>query len=143
MERDNFTLLNIPESLWNKRGRWTVEADVEAPSDAPAHTGVMHFAEGLSVAATAKDFVGTWRYTHNGIDYRREIIPDGTMKLSSTSRHQKAPYLKGGTWEVKEGLLVIRFDHDIVEYHMLQEDGSLVFLNRNYRNAHKTESKAR
>lgn len=143
VERDNFTLLNIPEALWNKRGKWTVEAVVDVPPGAPALSGVMHFAEGLSVAATARDFIGTWRYTHNGIDYRREIAADGTMKLISTSRHKKDNYMKDGAWEVKEGLLVIRFDPNIVEYHMLQEDGSLVFLNRNYRNAHKAASAAK
>ncbi len=144
VERDNFTLLRVSPEAWKKDARWTLSAEgvsggKASGAVAPKLTGLMHFAEGLAVAAKGSDFTGTWRYTHDRQDYRREILPGGAMRLIANGVEMSQA--RGATWSVKDGLMVVRFPPDIVEYHMLQEDGSLVFLNRNYRNAHKMAAK--
>lgn len=96
--------------------------------------------DGLALAATAKSFWGRWHFSHNGIDQVREFLPDDTIRAWKNGKYD--PWGDGIRYEVKGGVLTLFQRHARPETHMLRGDGTLVFINRPYRNAprEKTEN---
>lgn len=139
--RDNAPVLHVSDRDY-RPGRWTLVMDgcCEAKSlkkIRPVNSeGVVSFEEGLSVTADASRFVGRWRYSHDDKDYEREFFPDGTARL--VINDYKSHNMDGARWSVKDGVLSLEFPDPInfpTELHMLRDDHTLVFLNRNYLNA--------
>lgn len=139
--RANAPVFHVPPEAY-RAGGWTlvVEGLCEGASlVAPrrvSSSGVIGFEEGLSVSADAAAFAGRWRYSHDGTDFVREFLPDGTARLHVAGER----YLGGGydraTYTVEHGVLTLHLGDDAPsETHMLRDEGTLVFLNRPYRAA--------
>lgn len=133
----NVYRLTVPEGSW-RRGNWTLRAHVgEMPGDAHSE-GVLMLEDAAVTCVKAADFVGVWEYVHDGVVYRRSFREDGTCLLEFDG--QPTPYFENARWEVREGLLEVRFDaSEIVERHLLRDSQSLIFINQPYRNARRVE----
>lgn len=138
----NAPVLRISAEAAAKPGRWALVMDAccegagVVPPRPTSSQGVVSFEEGLSLTADAKRFVGRWRYSHDGTDFIREFLDDGTARLFINGK----PVLKSGyesaRYTVADGVLTLNFtDGKPAESHMLRDDRTLVFLNRPYRNA--------
>ncbi|MDR2980767.1 MAG: hypothetical protein LBV12_00815 [Puniceicoccales bacterium] len=140
---NNSQLLVISPEDW-KKGKWTLSLDTFWPQwqvdpNDPRHytmttEGVLHVAEGIAVTATAKDFIGKWQYFTQGHNWIREFCPDGTMVLYIDGK--RTAFGNEVRWVIEDGILKAK-GKGITEYHMIRDDGTLVFLNRNYRNAYR------
>lgn len=140
----NAPVLRVSAEAAAGPGRWALVMDaycegaqVKPPRPAESQ-GVVSFEEGLSLTADAKRFAGRWRYSHNGSDFVREFLADGTARLSINGK----PYLEGGydaaRYTVDGGVLTLKFANGMpAETHMLRDDRTLIFLNRPYRAARR------
>lgn len=138
--RDNSPVLHIGEAGFAP-GKWELVATLVVRRDvattAPVTCrGIVTLEDGLALTATASDFTGRWKYSHNGDEYVREFGADGRLRLTINGK----PYsgTAGYPYSVKDGILsVIPTGLRYPELHMLRDDGTLVFLNLPYRNARK------
>ncbi len=129
--------------------KWTLEIDALCegagvhPPRPVSSQGVVSFEEGLSINADASRFVGSWRYSHNGSDYLREFLPDGTARLYINGKRFSGVGLRAASYTVADGVLTVHFSDNLpVETHMLRDDNTLVFLNRPYRAAKREPNKS-
>lgn len=133
----NVYRLPVPDGGW-QRGRWILRAwPGEMPADASSE-GILMLEDASVTEVEAKDFVGVWEYVHDGVVYRRTFREDGTCLLEFDGR--PTPYFENAWWEVREGMLEVRFDaSEVVERHLLRDSASLVFINQPYRNARRVK----
>jgi ferric-dicitrate binding protein FerR (iron transport regulator) len=98
--------------------------------------GVFLFEKNLLKNADYSKFVGRWAYSHNGSDWVREFNPDGTWRLFINGREHVGSG-KTDLCMVEDGVLMMHFTDPSfpVEKAVLRDDGTLIFLNRPYRNA--------
>ena len=141
--RFNDYRLTVPSSKWGD-GRWELAFRAKSPrwdgkNRSSTGRGVVCFEEGLSVEAERKHFIGLWAYSHGKSTYVRDIREDGTARLHINGRLVSEETFSG-TWEVAENVMEIRFSNgNPPEKHYLRDISTLVFLDKNYRNAHRIE----
>lgn len=126
-----------------KKGNWELKVQIKPIGDDPSQKintkGTLLFEEGLAFKATSQDFIGCWRYTHDGGTWERHINSngsidlylDGVLKTGFTKSH----------WEVENGILKVWIPHKLeYETHLLRDAKTMIFINKNYRNAVKIEN---
>ena len=138
----NSPVLHLATADFAEGASWRLVADLAgddahaAPADRVKASGIVSFESDLALRATAGSFVGRWRYTHGADTFVREFRRDGTMRMEINGKHY--PGADGATYTVTDGILTVRTPQEgHLEEHMLRDDGTLVFLNRPYRNAHR------
>lgn len=134
---NSYDLVISPDAY--RRGRWTlriharVDRKIEPNADS---TGVVLFEEGLALHAEAADFLGTWEYLHDGKVFRRTFLSDQSAAM--TIDGQTYDGYATSHWEVENGSLILSIQENgewIQEIHVLRNPGTLLFVNRPYRNA--------
>lgn len=145
--RDNIFQIDVPSGVF-KRGRWTLRAtlntmerrDHTLTQNLPVHSvGIMQFEEGLVTQATAEDFLGTWRYHHEGRQFERTFFPDGSLQLTINGEPSSGP-LSRQRWFIENGrlLIPIQFGSTVAyEVHLLRDAETLIFASNPYANAKK------
>lgn len=133
----NVYRLPVPEGSW-RRGKWVLRAWPGEMEEGASSEGILMLEDASVTEARAEDFVGVWEYVHDGVVYRRSFHEDGTCLLEFDG--EPTPYFENARWEVRGGILEVRFDaSEMVERHMLRDAGSLVFINQPYRNARRVK----
>ncbi|MEO1837245.1 MAG: hypothetical protein ABGZ49_17310 [Akkermansiaceae bacterium] len=105
----------------------------------PDSHGVLLVEQGR--AAQPYEFCHEWEYLHNGLVYRRTFFENGTARLERDG--EVLPNFDRATWTVEHGVLTLSICHpdtddlQCIERHLLREDGTLLFLDRPYRNARR------
>ena len=138
---NNAPALRLSSDQFRAGAKWTLVVKITTSNPQTKDpfsnsSGLLCFESDLSLHAAAKDFVGRWRYTHNGDSYVREFRADGTAHLEINGK----PYahLQQVRYTVKDGTLALTTPNEgLREQHMLRDDGTLVFLNQPYRNARR------
>lgn len=139
--RFNDYRLTIPTSEWGD-GRWELAFRAKSPrvdqkDRSSTSRGIVCFEEGLSVEARSEHFVGRWAYSHGKSTYVRDIRADGTARLYINGKLVSKESFDG-QWSVSENVMEIRFANSTApEKHYLRDISTLVFLDKNYRNAHR------
>ena len=143
--RFNDYQMTVPAGDW-RPGHWELAFHCTSPSDGrpPRYSnsqGIVCFEEGLSVHATATDFLGRWTYSHHGVTYTRIIRQDGTAVMERNGQEMPPSYFDG-KWSVDDGVLTIRFSNGVStpEKHILRDRTTLIFLSNPYRNARRDKS---
>ena len=145
--RFNDYRLTIPSSEWGD-GRWELAFRARSPriddkERASTSRGIVCFEEGLSVEAERKHFIGQWAYSHGSSTYVRDIREDGTARLYINDKLVEKDRFDG-QWSVAENVMEIRFANgNTPEKHYLRDISTLVFLDKNYRNAHRVQDVGR
>ena len=141
--RFNDYRLSVQESDWDE-GRWELAFRAKSPPVGntkrnSTSRGVVCFEEGLSVEAERKHFIGQWAYSHGSSTYVRDIRDDGSARLLINGKLVEKERFDG-QWSVAENVMEIRFANgNAPEKHYLRDISTLVFLDKNYRNAHRVE----
>ncbi len=74
-----------------------------------------------------RDFFGRWRYQADGVDYVREIRPDGSLRLYRAGKLYSG--WKGYTWKFSHDRIELRkADGTVFGKHALTQAGDLVFI---------------
>lgn len=135
--RSNLVSLDVSSADF-RRGRWTVKADLRLLDGTKGPvSGILQFEEGLVSAATAEDFIGTWRYYFNGVEHKRRFMPDGTIRFYKNGILATENFVNG-RWKVENGVLYQSAPEiGLVEEHVLRNAGTLIFVNQPYDNAVK------
>ncbi|MCW1925021.1 FecR family protein [Luteolibacter arcticus] len=124
-----------------QRGRWTLRMKVRGESNLPDpldSRGVLLVEDGLAIASTTADFIGTWEYLHDGKVFQRIFREDGSAEINIDGRsYQK---FSKGSWDVTAGCLslTVSFTEEgraVIERHLLRNRDTLIFTNCPYRNA--------
>ena len=148
---DNLFALNLPSSGY-ERGTWTVRAtlgnlplaaDRDIERQPISCVGIMLFEEGLVSSATDEDFLGSWKYNHDGLRYERHFHSDGTMTMTRNGRlltGSEDPFSESHWW-VDHGILHLSIPRlGIDEQHVLRDADTLIFVNQPYENATRVET---
>jgi hypothetical protein len=140
--RFNDYRLTIPSSDWGD-GLWELAFRAKSPLQQEKRDstsrGVVCFEEALSVQAEPANFIGLWAYSHGDSTYVRDIRADGTARLYINGK-LKDTSVFDGQWTVSENVMEMRFANgNAPETHYLRDISTMIFLSRNYRNAHRIE----
>lgn len=134
---NNTPVLTVPAEAFLP-GRWELAAEVcaDGAGGVADSRGIVTLESGLAVNATEKNFLGRWVYSNDGDTCMREFLPGGVMRMTFNGR----PYAgaEGSRYTVDNGILTVRTASEgHLERHMLRDDGTLLFINRPYRNARR------
>lgn len=144
-----FDQIQLPDEILNPYGvillagdpRLTLARKELQPtlSVTPNSNGVLLVEQGR--AAEPYEFCHEWEYVYNGLVYRRAFFANGTARLERDG--EVLPNFDRATWTVEDGVLSLSICHpdtdDLIsiERHLLRDDGTLLFLDRPYRNAQR------
>jgi len=142
--KDNAYWLDIPEGAY-RNAHWTLKATVycpisegegdqkgEALSDS---RGILYFDHSAYLPVSSDEFLGRWRYIYNGKVYERELFAGGRAVLRKIGGWVQ-PNVR---WWVEGDVMHMYFpENKGTERHLLR-GGTLLFIDRPYRNAHKYE----
>ncbi|MFC4992803.1 hypothetical protein [Rubritalea tangerina] len=135
---NNIYNFSIPEDQY-QRGYWQLKIDfspLDKSNSSISTEGILLLEEGLAFNASKNDFIGTWRYDHNGSSWERTLHPDGSIELFENGRLK--PGFKKSHWIVEDGVMKVWIPHrNAFEDHILRDPNTLIFVNEPYRNAHK------
>lgn len=141
LTQDNIYNLKVEPKDYEK-GKWMLKVRFTPLLDDSGREmdtqGTLLFEEGLAFKATTEDFIGRWQYTHDGNNWERHIHPDKTIDLYKNGVLQSG--FKKSQWLVENGIMKVEVP-DIKEFetHLLRDAKTMIFINKNYRNAIKTE----
>lgn len=139
--KGNVYTLNVSEQNY-ERAQWQIKATLQSrstvtPKDAetvPWSEGILLFEDGRLIDASESDFIGTWKYSHNGSEWQRILHADGTITLTK-NRKIHTDFSKAH-WEVRSGSLRVWIPHlKQFEDHILRDHNTLIFTDQPYRNA--------
>lgn len=144
---DNIYRLLVPEESY-RDAKWTLR--MEASCDVSTafrltedfrkglrpisdFQGVLYFDDAGFLSEASQDFLGKWNYSYNGLEYQREFFADGTAVL----RYPDGKVLDGVRWWLEGEVMHMFFGETQRTERLLLRGGTLLFVDRPYRNAVK------
>ena len=95
--------------------------------------GVLYFDDSSFLSDSAGDFVGRWDYTYNGLEYQRDVFPDGTGILRAPDGVSQEVI----RWWLEDEVMYMYFERSHKAERLLLRGGTLLFVDRPYRNARR------